>query len=108
MFLYYDIDMVDSLTLSSLAIKLFMSKCSNNNMPSITKPSLYNHVKLAYYGGITEVYKPIGENLLYYDVNSLYPYTTLNDMPGLDCIKEVFFNNLTNLYTLFSFYYCKI
>lgn len=30
-----------------------------------------------------EVYKAHGEDLYYYDVNSLYPFTSLNDMPGL-------------------------
>ena len=107
-FIDYDIDMLDSLTISNLAMKLFMSKYYNNNIPNINKPSLYNDIKLAYYGGITEVYKPYGENLYYYDVNSLYPYAALNDMPGLDCTKEVFFNHITNLDTLFAFYYCDV
>ena len=107
-FLGYDIDMVNSLTISNLAMKIFMSKYYNNNIPSINKPSVYNDIKLAYYGGITEVYKPYGENLFYYDVNSLYPYAALKDMPGLNCTKEVFYNNLTNLDNLFGFYYCNV
>ena len=36
-----------------------------------------------FFGGITEVYIPIGEHLKYYDVNSLYPYASYGDMPGL-------------------------
>ena len=107
-FLDYKIDMLDSLTISSLANKLFMTKYYDNNIPIINKLSLYNDVKLAYYGGITEVYKPYGENLYYYDVNSLYPYAALNDMPGTICTKEVFYNHLTNLDTLFGFYYCNV
>lgn len=63
-FIDYDLNMVDSLTISNLAMKLFMTKYYNN-IPTIKKPSLYNDVKLAYYGGITEVYKPYGVNLYY-------------------------------------------
>ena len=55
---------------------------------------MYNDIKQAYYGGITEVYKPYGENFYYYDVNSLYPFASLNDMPGLSCRKITFSNNL--------------
>lgn len=69
----YDIDMLDCLTISNLAMKLFMTKYYNN-ISNINKLSLYNDVKLAYYRGITEVYKPRGINLYYYDVNSLYTY----------------------------------
>ena len=39
-------------------------------------------------GGVrTDYYKVYGENLYYYDVNSLYPFAMLNDMP-LDIIKR--------------------
>jgi len=48
---------------------------------------MYHDIKQAYYGGITEVYKPYGRDLFYYDVNSLYPSVALKDMPGLGCSK---------------------
>ena len=38
-------------------------------------------VRDSYRGGATEVYKCSGNNLYYYDVNSLYPTAMLNDMP---------------------------
>lgn len=31
-------------------------------------------IRRGYYGGHVDVYKPVGDNLYYYDVNSLYPY----------------------------------
>lgn len=49
---------------------------------------MYRDIKIGYSGAITEVYKPYGENLYYYDVNSLYPYVSLQDLPGIDCYKE--------------------
>lgn len=33
---------------------------------------MFGDIKQAYYGGVTEVYRPYGTNLLHYDVNSLY------------------------------------
>lgn len=108
-FMDYDLNMVDSLTIYNLAMKLYMTKYYNNNIPSINKPSLYNDVKLAYYGGITEVYKPYGENLYYYDVNSLYPYAALNSMPGTNCIyMDTINNSIENIDNFFGFYYCTI
>jgi len=69
---------------------------------------MYNDIKQAYYGGITEVYKPYGENLYYYDVNSLYPYVALQDMPGLECCKQEFMNLNPNIDDYFGFFYCEI
>ena len=54
------------------------------------KLTSYNDIKQAYFGGNTEVYKPRGKYLYYYDVNSLYPYVALQDMPGLTCSKILF------------------
>ncbi len=79
----YKINIMDATTISGLAMKIYLSRYYRNNIPQINKPSIYKDLKQAYYGGITEVYRPYGENLFYYDVNSLYPFASLNDMPGL-------------------------
>jgi DNA polymerase type B, organellar and viral len=47
------------------------------NIPLILG-SIYKFIKLGYYGGAVDVYKPYGENIHRYDVNSLYPSTMLN------------------------------
>lgn len=40
-------------------------------------------LRKAYYGGHTDVYRPYGEHLYYYDVNSLYPFVMKHfQMPG--------------------------
>lgn len=40
-------------------------------------------IRRAYYGGHTDTYKPYGEDLYYYDVNSLYPFVMKEyPMPG--------------------------
>lgn len=71
---------------------------------------MYGDIKQGYYEGITEVYKPYGENLYYYDVNSLYPYVALQPLPGLDCKKVHYFDNLAdqNINDLFGLFYCKV
>lgn len=104
-FLDYDIDMTKSLTISGIALGVFIDKYYKNNIPLISKKSIYSDLSLAYYGGITEVYKPYGKNLYYYDINSLYPYASLNDMPGLDC-KQIFITSSQNI--PFGFFYCII
>lgn len=74
----FDVDMTKSYTISGLALNLFLSKYYKNNIPLINKKSIYTDLKPAYYGGMTEVYIPHGKNLFYYDINSLYPYASLN------------------------------
>ncbi len=81
----YGVDVTHAMTISKLAFNIFMSSYYSNNIALITNRELWSSIKEAYFGGIAEVYKPYGENLYYYDVNSLYPYASLNDMPGLNC-----------------------
>ena len=55
----------------------------------------------------TEVYKPYGTNLFYYDVNSLYPYVALQDMPGLVCKKVTYLEDEQDIDMIFGFFYCS-
>lgn len=56
MFLDYNVNMTDNLTISSLVLKIFLSNYYDNNIPLLTKPSIYRETKQGYYGGITKVY----------------------------------------------------
>jgi len=69
---------------------------------------MYNDINQGYYGAITEVYKPYGENLYYYDINSMYPFVCKQPTPGLLCTKESFYNIDLNIDDYFGFYYCEI
>ena len=111
LFLDFNIDMTKCLTISKLAYEIFNKDYymeNDNPIPLINKKNIYNDIKLGYYGGMTEVYKPYGENLYYYDVNSLYPYVSLNDMPGLECSKLEYINTNKSIDELFGFFYCDI
>jgi DNA polymerase type B, organellar and viral len=109
----YHTQVSQSLTISSLSMNIYLrrfyEKCT---IPLINKNSIYNNIRKSYYGGITEVYKPYGKNLFYYDVNSLYPYSALNYMPGLNCTYiDVIDKNIADCVgvdDLFGFYFCKI
>ena len=107
-FLDFKTDFKYSLTISSLAGRIFLSRYYNNNIAVVNKASLYKDIKQAYYDGITEVYIPFGNNLYYYDVNSLYPFVAYQPMPGLNCTKVTFYKPTQDLENLFGFFYCKI
>jgi len=109
-YLNYHVHVTKSLTISGLAMDIFLRRYYNNNIPLIKRKSIYNDIKSSYFGGVTEVYKPHGKHLYYYDVNSLYPYSALNPMPGLNCVYHDKINkNISELIEdLFGFYYCKI
>ena len=77
----YDVQMTNCSTISRLALNIFIKYYLKESKIPIIKSNMFKRLKLAYYGGVTEVYKPFGKNLLYYDVNSLYPWAYLNPMP---------------------------
>lgn len=39
------------------------------------------HMRQGFYGGRTEVFKPVAANAYHFDVNSLYPFAMLNEYP---------------------------
>lgn len=111
----HHIQVTDCLTITSLAVKIFLANHyhgKGNYLPLIKNQAIYEDIKQAYYGGLSEVYRGYGENLYYYDVNSLYPHAAMNDMIG---------NLLTYIEThteeecldiekdkLFGFFYCDV
>lgn len=106
LYLDYNINITEAITISGLALRIYLKDFYN--IPLINKLSMYNDIKQAYYGGMTEVYKPYGENLFYYDVNSLYPYVALQDMPGLECSLVYYYSSNKSIKELFGFFYCSI
>jgi hypothetical protein len=81
----YNVDIVSKLTLSSLALSIFRTNYYDEmNWPIyIPNRNEDTFIRRAYYGGHADAYKPYGENLYYYDVNSLYPYVMKSyPMPG--------------------------
>lgn len=86
--IYYDlfqVDIVTKITVSSLALSIFRIQYYNEEFWPIYIPNKNEDtfIRRGYYGGHTDTYKPYGEDLYYYDVNSLYPYVMQEyPMPG--------------------------
>lgn len=68
-----------------MAMKIYRTHYYHSTYPIYRpQPNLVKaaFIRRGYYGGHTDVYKPYGKGLFYYDVNSLYPYAMLKPMPG--------------------------
>ena len=110
LFLDFNIKITNCLTVLKMSYEIFSKDylSVDKPIPLINKKAIYRDIKLGHYGGNTEVYKPYRENLYYYDVNSLYPCVSLNDMVGLECHKQEYINKKANLNELLGFFYCDI
>jgi len=105
----YDIQMTESSTISRLALNIFLKYYLKGSQLPVIKSNMYKDIKEGYFGGVTEVYKPYGKNLYYYDVNSLYPFSSINYIPGKVCMYvEDFTSKGLILDKLFGFFYCEI
>lgn len=104
----YTLQVTDSLTISRLALNIFLKEYLNESKLPIIRKNMFVDIKQAYYGGVTEVYKPYGENLYHYDVNSLYPFSSLNPIPGINCSYIENMNSHINLHNIFGFFYCSV
>ena len=51
----YDVYMTKHITISSMAVTIFLKDFYKDNIPNINKSNIYKDIKQAYYGGITEV-----------------------------------------------------
>lgn len=73
---YYSVDLVSKVTCSSLALTIYRMKFydDQNHRIHIPNQNADRFIRSGYYGGHTDAYKKYGENLYYYDVNSLYPF----------------------------------
>ena len=95
---------------SRLALNKFLFYyLKDSKIPLINSLLIFNFIYFGYYGGQTEVYKPYGKDLKYYDVNSLYPYVALLAMPGnLVTYLESFDEKGLDLENLFGFFQARV
>jgi len=83
----YNLPLYKVYSTSNLAFKVFRTNFLKENLHSTTIKE-YTIIKPAYYGGSVEIYNNSGNNLYYYDVNSLYPYAMLKPLP-IQYIKTI-------------------
>lgn len=89
------------LTISSCAMSIYRHRFQSN-FPNIIKSMriIETEIRHGYYGGRVEVFKRYGENLNYYDVNSLYPHSMHKKSYPIGTFIEVgkFSDNLLGIY----------
>lgn len=76
----YEVDISQIVSMSSLSMLIFRKKFLNVKIP-ILNHKLDEFVRDSYYGGATDYYIKYAKKVYYYDVNSLYPYAMLKDLP---------------------------
>lgn len=109
-FTMFGIQMTESNTSTSLGLKILYTNFNSPNLiiPSITDKEIYTDINNSYYGGRVEVLKPHGKNLFYYDINSLYPFASLNDLCGLNANYVEYLKFEIDINKLFGIFYCEI
>jgi len=98
----YSVDITTILSTSTLSMQIFIRKFLKDNIP-ILKRSIDEAIREGYFGGATDFYKMKAENIYYYDVNSLYPFAMMKDMPYELIRKVQIFENNFNLNTFFGY-----
>jgi hypothetical protein len=76
----YQIDICNIVSTASLAFKIFRSHHLTKEISLLT-PYEETFVRESYLGGATDYYKALGENVYWYDINSLYPTAMLQPVP---------------------------
>lgn len=75
----YRVNITDVITISYLAIGIYRSNFMSRAVElNYSTGAMENAIRSAYFGGRTEVFKPKGDNLFYYDYNGLYSSAMLN------------------------------
>jgi len=71
----YSVDLVKSLTVPSIALRVFRMQYYDDEETPIHLLSFNQDtfIRKGYYGGHVDMYIPHGRDLFFYDVNSLYP-----------------------------------
>ena len=100
----FRLNIIDFPTLPSLAMGIFRSNFYNEEVIPKLKGFIATDIRNAYFGGRTEVFKPILKQGKAYDVNSLYSDAMLNDMP----VGKPILSNDSNLNNYFGFVYAII
>jgi len=93
-----------SLTSVSAKVFAFISTDKQKNIKKLNATE-DTFIRKAYYGGRNEIYEPIGYNVFYYDVNSLYPYIMKNhNLPiGSPVFYDANYLKSINITTFYGF-----
>lgn len=102
----YNADIAIAFSTSTLSLDIFRLRFLDVEIPKMNRNE-DTFVRKSYFGGATDIYKLQGKDLYYYDVNSLYPYVMLNDMP-LELIKIHENMDFKDIENFFGFIDCLV
>lgn len=77
-FKYFNLNINKFSTLPSLAFAIFRCNFMPEDKIPLLSGNMFTDIRKSYTGGSVDVYKPHGQNLIGYDVNSLYPFIMKN------------------------------
>ncbi len=106
----HNIDLYDSLTLASLAFKIFRTHYYSNAVICQSHSFMDNFIRQSYRGGVVDVYRPVLNEGYLYDINSLYPYImSISDMPiGPGVYKNIESTEVFDINNFFGFISVKV
>jgi hypothetical protein len=95
-------------TLPSLTFGIYRAHYLKDYKIPLITGQIFNDLKLGYTGGSTDMFKPFGNNIFRYDVNSLYPYVMKNNPMPVGNIAFFEGNILEIDKNAFGFFKCEI
>ena len=98
----YAIDITKVVSTSNLSLQIYRKHFMKLSIP-ILKHSVDLFIRNSYFGGATDYYVAYGENIKYYDVNSLYPFVMKFNMP-FEIIKYHPLGSMENISIMSSIY----
>lgn len=106
----YQISIRDTMTISSLAFRIFRSQFmrEENIFRSNTILEFETFLRCSFFGGFTNVLKPQADNCYNYDVNSLYPTVMCYDLPINEPHMVLLKNDENEIKNFFGFIECEI
>jgi hypothetical protein len=104
----YNLNIHNFPTLPSLAFGIYRAHYLNNFKIPLLTGQIFNDIKLSYTGGSTDMFKPFGENIYRYDVNSLYPYAMKSNPMPIGNITFFEGDILQYINNPFGFFKCEI
>lgn len=76
----FNIDVTFYMSISSITFKIFRNNFLKSYLLTSTSPLTVNYISKAYFGGVSFVHFPFGNNLFRFDINSLYPFVMSNNL----------------------------
>jgi|ERR1700712_3979442 len=104
----YNLNIHNFPTLPGLAFGIYRAHYLNNFKIPLLTGQIFNDIKLSYTGGSTDMFKPYGENIYRYDVNSLYPYAMKSNPMPIGNITFFEGDILQYIKNPFGFFKCEI